>query len=343
MELFEATRAVGRRPARRRPGVSALRFQRGALADYTGDVSTREPHAVLSPYPGEGSAACSSATACGSSPSTGEVLAERADPRAAFGGRRNLWWDDLDLLYFGGYALLGVSVRAVHLHARRTSGSRTRNRGARTARPGRASGSRFPDVPAHSREQSYWFGPDGLIRRNDYTAEVFGGWAKAAHYCWDYREFDGFMIPTRRSGDAARPRAPAAAVDPARVDRDRRRPRTRRDMRSAVGVDRVAEADPAVDPLRARDRDPQAPVAGRGTSAPASSRGSRSRRRSRTSSTCPWRCSRATCGRSGTCRTRSASRRLPDEVCRISTGRVPRASTRTCRDQSNSACLPAFG
>ena len=62
-----------------------------------------------------------------------------------------------------------------------------------------------PGVPAHSREQSYWFGPDGLIRRNDYTAEVFGGWAKAAHYCWEYRDFGGFMIPTRR---AAMPRGP---------------------------------------------------------------------------------------------------------------------------------------
>jgi hypothetical protein len=37
----------------------------------------------------------------------GEVIAERHDPRAVFGGRRNLWWDDLDLLYFGGYALWG--------------------------------------------------------------------------------------------------------------------------------------------------------------------------------------------------------------------------------------------
>ena len=102
---------------------------------------------------------------------------------------------------------VGLHVRAVHLHAE-GSRSRTRSRGARTARPGRACASRFPaDVPAHSREQSYWFGPDGLIRRNDYTAEVFGGWAKATHYCWDYREFGGFMIPTRRT---AMPRGPAA-------------------------------------------------------------------------------------------------------------------------------------
>ena len=87
---------------------------------------------------------------------------------------------------------------------------------------------RFPDdVPAHSREQSYYFGPDGLIRRNDYTAEVFGGWAKATHYCWDYRDFGGFKIPTRRGRDAARARAAARvraitivtiAIDDVRVE-----------------------------------------------------------------------------------------------------------------------------
>jgi hypothetical protein len=58
---------------------------------------------------------------------------------------------------------------------------------------------RFPDdVPAHSREQVYYFDDQGLLRRNDYTAEVFGGWAKAAHYCWDHERFDGIVVPTRR-------------------------------------------------------------------------------------------------------------------------------------------------
>jgi hypothetical protein len=29
--------------------------------------------------------------------------------------------------------------------------------------------------------------------RHDYTAEVFGGWAKAAHYYFDHREFGGLV------------------------------------------------------------------------------------------------------------------------------------------------------
>jgi hypothetical protein len=182
-----------------------LRFQRGKLADYTGEVSTREPQAVLSPYPGEGRRGVFEGDRVRIETTDGEVLEERTNPRAAFGGRRNLWWDDLDLLYFASYALWGY-VTAPFLFVREgfvvedeepwREGGETWE-GIRVTFP--------PDIPAHSQQQSYWFGPDGLIRRNDYTAEVFGPWAKAAHYCWDYRDFGGFMVPTRR---AAMPRGP---------------------------------------------------------------------------------------------------------------------------------------
>jgi hypothetical protein len=57
----------------------------------------------------------------------------------------------------------------------------------------------FPDgVHTHSREQVFYIDADGLIRRHDYTAEPFGGWAKAVHYCLEHRTFDGLVVPTRR-------------------------------------------------------------------------------------------------------------------------------------------------
>ena len=143
----------------------------------------------------------------------GEVLAERKNPRAAFGGRRNLWWDDLDLLYFAGYALWGY-MGAPFIFTRpglRGRGDRAVARGRRgLAGPAGALPRRTcPPTHASSRTTS---APDGLIRRNDYTAEVFGGWAKAAHYCWDYRDFDGFKIPTRRGAMPRGPGRPAACA-----------------------------------------------------------------------------------------------------------------------------------
>jgi hypothetical protein len=57
----------------------------------------------------------------------------------------------------------------------------------------------FPaGLHTHSREQVFYIDSAGLIRRHDYTAEPFGGWAKAAHYCYDQRSFDGLLLPTRR-------------------------------------------------------------------------------------------------------------------------------------------------
>ena len=53
-------------------------------------------------------------------------------------------------------------------------------------------------VPAHCRMQSFYFDEHGLLFLFDYTAEVAGGWAPAAHFCSGYRDFSGLKIPTLR-------------------------------------------------------------------------------------------------------------------------------------------------
>jgi hypothetical protein len=176
-----------------------MRFQRGTLSDFTGKVSTREPRVTMSPFPEPGRRGIFDRGAVRIESDAGEVVAERSDPRPAFRRfRRNIWWDDLDLLYFGGYALWGY-LNAPFVFRRDgfevTEAEPWRENGERW----RALRVRFPDdVPAHSREQLYYFDDRGLLRRNDYTAEVFGSWAKATHYCWDHESFDGLVVPTRR-------------------------------------------------------------------------------------------------------------------------------------------------
>ena len=210
----------------------------------------------------------------------GRVIEERKNARAAFGGRRNIWWDDLDLLYFGGYALWGYVV-APFIFTR--PGFEVEE-----IEPWRERGEEWPGLrvrwpetlPAHSREQLYYFGPDGLIRRNDYTAEVFGRWAKATHYCWDYRDFAGIQDPDAQGRDASRSRRAArcersgscgsrsttcaSSEDGPRSSRFSRLS----ENRLFVRVDRIPEADPPVHALGGRDRDAQTAVARRDTSAP---------------------------------------------------------------------------
>src|ERR1700744_351601 len=56
----------------------------------------------------------------------------------------------------------------------------------------------FPDaIKSHTREQISCFGPDGLIRRHDYTVDILGG-ATGLNFASEYVDADGIMIARRR-------------------------------------------------------------------------------------------------------------------------------------------------
>lgn len=200
--------------ARARSGGFALasRFKPRAFRAYEVRVSTVEPRAVISPYPGPGRRGVFEGARVKIESDAGAVLAERVNPREAFRRlRRQIWWDHLDALYFGGYALWNYfcapfllrrpGFELQELEPWEERGERWRR--LRVAFP--------PDVPTHCREQIFYFGAGGLLRRLDYTAEVFGGWAKAAHYCREHRSFAGLVVPTRRR---VLPRAPSGRPRP---------------------------------------------------------------------------------------------------------------------------------
>jgi hypothetical protein len=176
-----------------------LKFKRRAVARHEVRVSTREPRTVLSPLPGPGRRGVFTAGSVRIETDAGEVVAERRDARSRFpGGRRALWWDHLDLVYFAGYAWWGY-VCAPFAFVREGFETRELEPFQERGETWRRLAVTFPpDVPAHSREQVFYFDERGRLRRNDYTAEVFGGWARGAHYAHDHREFDGIVFPTRR-------------------------------------------------------------------------------------------------------------------------------------------------
>ncbi|HEU0200505.1 MAG TPA: hypothetical protein VFR86_08720 [Burkholderiaceae bacterium] len=129
----------------------------------------------------------------------GTVLARRLQPRAAFRSlRRQFRWDHLDFVYFGGYATWNY-LTTPFLFLREGFGFEAlpplmTEHGAwsrvRVAFP--------PDVPAHCSVQDFYFDAQHRLRRLDYTAEVVGGWAHAAHLCEGHRDFNGCVVPTRR-------------------------------------------------------------------------------------------------------------------------------------------------
>ena len=56
----------------------------------------------------------------------------------------------------------------------------------------------FPNnIKSHTRTQISCFGPDGLLRRHDYTVDILGG-ATGLNYASAYRNVDGIIVPTKR-------------------------------------------------------------------------------------------------------------------------------------------------
>lgn len=177
----------------------ASKLKAGRVRSFEARLATSEPRTVISDYTGPGRRGVFTPEGVRIESGSGETLSERSNPREAFRSfRHNLWWDDLDLLYFVGYALWGY-MAAPFVFAR--PGFEVREAGTWDEdgeRWSRLEVTFPPEVPNHSRQQTFYFDEAGLLRRLDYTAEVFGSWAKAAHYCWEHREIAGLVVPTRR-------------------------------------------------------------------------------------------------------------------------------------------------
>jgi hypothetical protein len=120
-----------------------------------------------------------------------------SDPRASFDGHElTTPWTELQKLYFISYAVwnyMAIPFLLVEPGFETEELSEHQGHGV-TWRRLRVS---YPDhVPAHSREQTFYFSEDGLLRRLDYTVDI--AQAPAAHYCFDHVQVGGLVIPTLR-------------------------------------------------------------------------------------------------------------------------------------------------
>ncbi|MEU1199214.1 hypothetical protein ABZ446_23730 [Streptomyces sp. NPDC005813] len=176
----------------------AMKGQEGIFDRAAVRIDLREQRASHRPFTGPGLRTSMTARRVAIESDAGEVSAERHDPRAAFAGHTlETPWDSLHVAYFAGYAMW------TYLTSPFTFGSP----GFRTEElpPVDVDGEiwnrlkvTFPDhVATHCPEQIFSFGQDGLLRRHDYTAEVINA-GPAAHFCFDYKEFGGIMVPTNR-------------------------------------------------------------------------------------------------------------------------------------------------
>lgn len=128
----------------------------------------------------------------------GSVIEARDNPEKSFEGQQQSTpWDDLHVAYFSGEALW-TYLNTPFLYAQEGFATEEVSSIQVDGETWRRLKITFPDnVKSHTREQFSSFGPDGLLRRHDYSVDILGG-ATGLNYASEYRDVDGIIIPTKR-------------------------------------------------------------------------------------------------------------------------------------------------
>jgi hypothetical protein len=161
-------------------------------------IDADRPRTVLEPYGEEGARGIyTPGRVWIESRDDGREIVELKEPRASFAGHvRDTRWDQLQRLYFLGYAMWnylatpfilvrdGFDIQELAPHDE--DGERWRVLQVRYPK----------DIPTHCDTQQFYFNSGGILKRIDYTTDVLGG--VASHYLYDPKNFAGLIVPTRR-------------------------------------------------------------------------------------------------------------------------------------------------
>jgi hypothetical protein len=128
----------------------------------------------------------------------GTVTAQRDDPAKSFEGQqRETPWDDIHVAYFCGEALW-TYLNTPFLYTREGFQTEEISPIEENGETWRRLKVTFPDsIKSHTKEQISCFGPDGLLRRHDYTVDILGG-ATGLNYASNYRNVGGIIVPATR-------------------------------------------------------------------------------------------------------------------------------------------------
>ncbi|MBB5058086.1 hypothetical protein HDF16_002792 [Granulicella aggregans] len=149
----------------------------------------------------------------------GKILETRDDPRGSLANHNRVTpWDDFDVACFSSEALwTDLTVPFLYSY----DGFVTREIASveEEGETWRRLWVTFPEgVTSHTRDQVSCFGPDGLLRRQDYSVDLLKG-ATWLNFASRYRQVQGIVVPTKRRVYASDgdyrivPAAPLLAVD----------------------------------------------------------------------------------------------------------------------------------
>jgi hypothetical protein len=175
-----------------------LKRQPGLLTDKTFEIRTHEEHLTITPFTAPNLRSVFVPGQQTLETLEGEVVERRDNPLGAFAGQtRESPWDKFHVAYFASEALWTyltlpflysyAGFECEEIEPWKEDGETWRR--LKVTFP-----SRFV---SHTNTQITHFGPDGLMRRHDYTVDILGG-ATGANYSTNYRDFQGIKMPTTR-------------------------------------------------------------------------------------------------------------------------------------------------
>jgi hypothetical protein len=128
----------------------------------------------------------------------GTLIEGRDEPERSFAEQApDAAWDDVQVAYFSGEALW-TYLNIPFLYTRPDFATEEIDPIEVGEEKWRRLKVIFPDnVKSHTREQISCFGPDGLLRRHDYTVDILGG-ATGLNFALDYVDVGGIMFPRQR-------------------------------------------------------------------------------------------------------------------------------------------------
>jgi hypothetical protein len=176
-----------------------VKQQPGLLLDKVFEVRTHEQRLTVSPFPASGERSVFIPTCIAIESLDGKPIETRNDPETAFVGQKvDDPWDKLQVAFFASEALWTYltlpflytypGFECEEIEPWHEDGEDWRR--LQVIFPGH--------IVSHNKTQITHFGPDGLMRRHDYTVDILGG-ATGANYTTNYRDVQGIKMPgTRR-------------------------------------------------------------------------------------------------------------------------------------------------
>jgi hypothetical protein len=161
-------------------------------------VEAHEPRTRFDPIDRDGNIAVLAGHTVRIERPDGTIVEERANARPRPYGRNLFAWDAVDIGYFFGYTMWNYLALPALLLREDIAWSEVSDDTLEARFP--------PHLPTHNEVQRFHVDLDtGRLRQHDYTAEPFGGFAKAAHMIAEHRNFDGLTAPSKRRVKARDP------------------------------------------------------------------------------------------------------------------------------------------